>query len=424
MVSRLDWAIDCCDRGRYQGVMLAIRAARQFDGEAFRDGGVTVLVENGRITAVESGFPAVGERCELVEYPDATVLPGLIDTHVHLVADSGDRALDRVAGYSIDEIDAVITDGLRRQLAAGVTTVRDLGDRRWCVVDRRDRQWARAGNQLEPTILASGPPVTSPGGHCFFLGGEVQGREAIIATVRQRAERGVDIVKVMASGGLSTPGTDVMRNQFSGDDLALLVDEAHASGLPVTAHAHGLRAVEQSLAVGVDGIEHCSCLTEDGVKITDELLETLAGRAIPIGAALGAPQVAAFPQAPPEVKAMMERASVTPDMMRAVRLDAVGRMHRAGVRFVAGSDSGISPWMAHGLMRSAVSFLVEAGASAAAGAASATSLAADACGIGDRKGRLLAGFDADILVVDGDLRTDIQCLEAVRAVVLGGRLIA
>ncbi len=403
--------------------MLAIRAARLFDGDAFSDGGVTVFLDEGRIAGVESGFPEVGERCAVFEYPDATVLPGLIDTHVHLVTDSRERALDRVAGYSEAEVDAVITEALRRQLAAGVTTVRDLGDRRWSVVDRRDRQRAGNADRMEPTILASGPPLTSPGGHCSYMGGEVQGREAIAAAIRERVERGVDVVKVMASGGMNTPGTDVMRTQFNDRDLAFLVEQAHAAGLPVTAHAHGLPAVEQSLQVGVDGIEHCTCLTESGIKITDEVLETLAGRRIPVGAALFDPPPAQFAQAPPAVKAMMERAGVTPEMVRAVRLEAVGRLHRAGVRFVAGADSGISPWMAHGLMRNAAAFLVAAGGSIAAAAASATSLAADACGIGDRTGRLRAGLDADILVVGGDLRTDIQRLADVRAVVHRGRLV-
>ena len=88
-------------------------------------------------------------------------MPGLIDTHVHLVADSAFGALDRVAGYTDDEIDAVVSEGLRRQLAAGVTTVRDLGDRRFCVVDRRDRQRSGAASGPEPTILAAGPPITS-----------------------------------------------------------------------------------------------------------------------------------------------------------------------------------------------------------------------------------------------------------------------
>jgi imidazolonepropionase-like amidohydrolase len=115
------------------------------------------------------------------------------------------------------------------------------------------------------------------------MGGEVAGRAAIARAVQERAERGVDVVKVMASGGMNTPGTDVMRTQFTDDELEFLVEHAHGYGLPVTAHAHGLPAVEQALRAGVDALEHCSCLTETGVRITDELLDDLARRALPVG---------------------------------------------------------------------------------------------------------------------------------------------
>ena len=125
-------------------------------GEQFGEGPATVLLDEEKIVGVETGHVALDESWQVAEYPDATVLPGLIDTHVHLVADSEMGALDRFPGLGDDELDAVITDGLRRQLAAGVTTVRDLGDRRYAVVTRRDDQ--RLGRVLkpEPTIVASG----------------------------------------------------------------------------------------------------------------------------------------------------------------------------------------------------------------------------------------------------------------------------
>jgi imidazolonepropionase-like amidohydrolase len=128
--------------------MLAIRTPRLFDGERFSTDGSTVLTDAGRIVGVEPGFRTLGDDWQVLEFDDATVLPGLIDSHVHLAADSGFGALDRIAGFTDDEMDAVITDGLRRQLANGVTTVRDLGDRRFGVLERRDRQ--RAGAATEP----------------------------------------------------------------------------------------------------------------------------------------------------------------------------------------------------------------------------------------------------------------------------------
>jgi imidazolonepropionase-like amidohydrolase len=399
--------------------MLVLRSARLFDGERFLHGPAAVVVQDGTIVGVEAGWPDPPADAEVFDLGDVTVLPGLLDTHVHLVGDSEWGALDRVAGYSPEELSRVVEESLRGQLAAGVTTVRDLGDRDWVAVEHRDRQ-RRNGAVLEPAILASGPPLTSVRGHCHFMGGEVQGREEIARAVQERADRAVDVVKVMASGGLNTPGTDVLRTQFSTQELVFLVEEAHRRGLPVTAHAHGLPAVEQALAVGVDALEHCSCMTETGVRIPDEVLDTLATRRTPIGAALGSPPAEAFARAPATMKAMMERAGVTPEIFREMRLDAVRRMHQAGARFIAGRDAGISPFLGHGSMHQSVAFLAEAAATTEQALAAATSLAADACGVGDRKGRLRPGYDADLLAVHGDLAGDVARLADVSAVLLAG----
>jgi imidazolonepropionase-like amidohydrolase len=149
--------------------------SRSVQVKGFRAGGGTVLTEEGRIVGVEPMGYEPPSDCELVDYGNATVLPRLIDTHVHLVGDSGVMALERVAGYSPEEIDEVVSESLRRQFAAGVTTVRDLGDRHFSVVERRDAQ--RQVDDRLPWILTSGPPITTPGGHCGYLGGEVGGAE-------------------------------------------------------------------------------------------------------------------------------------------------------------------------------------------------------------------------------------------------------
>jgi imidazolonepropionase-like amidohydrolase len=395
----------------------AIRATRAYDGQAFRSAGATVLVEDGLIIGVEPYGFQVPDRCPMTNH-DGTLLPGLIDAHTHLVTDSGVSALDRVAGYSDEQIDEVITRALREQLSAGVTTVRDLGDRRFCVVQRRGRR--PATRAIEPTIIASGPPLTSVAGHCHFMGGEVSGTAEIVRAVAERAERGVDVVKVMASGGVNTPGSDVMRTQFTTVELRLIVDRAHQAGLPVTAHAHGTPAVEQAIAVAVDGIEHCSCVTDGGVgQVSDETLAALARSQIAVCPTIGVdPRLMKEP--PPAIKAMMDRLGVTAQQMLEDRRDFVGRLHRAGVRLVSGVDSGIGPAKRHGTLPHAVCELVTAGLSVAEALATATSRAAMACGVGASKGRLAPGQHADLLVVDGDLETDITALFRPQAVLLKG----
>lgn len=397
--------------------MHAIRSTHAFDGVSFRSPGATVLIEDGLIIGVESYDFPLPDQCPVTSY-DGTLLPGLIDAHTHLVTDSGVSALDRVAGYSDQEIDEVITRALRDQLAAGVTAVRDLGDRRFCVVRRRDQQPAtRAG---EPTIVASGPPLTSTAGHCHFMGGEVTGTAEIIRAIAERVERGVDIVKVMASGGVNTPGSDVMRTQFTTAELRLVVDRAHAAGLPVTAHAHGTPAVEQAIAVGVDGIEHCSCVTDRGFgQVGDQALAALAHSQIAVCPTIGTdPHLMRNP--PPAIKAVTQRMGVTVQQMLQFRQDFVGRLHQAGVRLVSGVDSGIGPAKRHGTLPHAVCELVTAGLSVAEALATATSTAATACGLHASNGRLAPGLHADLLVVDGDLETDVTALLRPQTVLLRG----
>jgi len=385
------------------------RADTAFDGERVISGGALVLVEGSQILGVEAGSAAAPAGCEVTHLPGTTLLPGLIDTHVHLCGDSSPAALDQFLELSANELDAIITSALQIQLAAGVTSVRDLGDYEWAVVERR-----RRGVDEEPTIVAAGPPITSEQGHCWSMGGAASGEQELRQAVRDRADRGADIVKIMTSGGAMTVGTDVLACQFTLDELRAVVDEAHAVGLAVTAHAHALPAVEQCVSAGVDGIEHCSCLTATGMEIPPALAERLAAAGTLVCPTLGnAPGT----EPPPRVKVILERLGLTLEH----RLAHVERLYRAGVTLVSGADSGISPGKPHGTLPEAVIELPACGVPTDVALASTTSLAAKACGIADRTGRLRAGMDADLLIVDGDPLREITALRGVRTVVSRGR---
>lgn len=397
--------------------MLAVRAMRAFDGVASIAGGATVFVEDGKIAGVESLRAPLPDGCDEVSFAQGTLLPGLIDMHVHLGGDGHLGALDRLADYDDEQLDAVITQSMQAQLAAGVTTLRDVGDRRWSVVDWRGRIATRTVAYPCPTIVASGPPITCKQGHCWSMGGEAEGTEELRRAVQERVERGVDVIKIMASGGILTPGTDVLSCQFSVDEIRTVVECAHAAGLAVTSHAHGLPAVERSVEAGVDGIEHCSCLTESGPSASDNLLESFVVGNIAICPTLGI--VPGFTP-PPHIQAILDRTGAT----REARLKSVGRMLRFGVRIVSGVDAGISDAKPHGIVALAVADLVEAGATNSEAIATATSIAADAAGLADRKGKLAKGHDADLLVVDGDPIRDIGDLTRVRAVWCGGTQIS
>jgi imidazolonepropionase-like amidohydrolase len=389
--------------------MRGYRAARAFDGVRALPDGVLVLVEGQTIVGVEPASAAAPAGCEVVQFPGTTLLPGLIDTHVHLCADSGPRALDQVPELSAEDLARVIATAEQQHLRAGVTSVRDLGDHRWAVLDRIGA--AEGG----PTVIGSGPPITSPGGHCWSMGGEAAGEDALRRAVRERAERGAAVVKVMASGGVMTPGTDLFGCQFTLAELRAVVEEAHRLGLPVVAHAHSLAAVEASSAAGVDGIEHGSCLTAEGARRPPELLDRLVAAGTFVCPTLG--RVPGM-EPPPHVQARLEAHHATYEE----HLPHVAELRRAGTVLLAGTDAGISPAKRHGLVPMAIADLVGVcGLAPAAALAAATGLAARACGLDTRTGRLAPGLQADLLLVDGDPLTDVAALQAPRLVLARGR---
>lgn len=380
-----------------------------FDGMRASDGGATVVVEDERILGVAARGTRLPLGCERVTFPDATLLPGLIDTHVHLCCDGGPGALERISEYGDEEQSAVIEESLVAHRANGVTTVRDLGDASWAVIDWRDRHGEPTNL---PRVLGSGPPITSPNGHCWNMGGEVKGLDALRQAVRERAERGVDIVKIMAGGG-ETPGTDPFGEQFNAEELHAVVAEAHHEGLAVTAHAHSRGAIRNAVTAGVDGIEHCTFITDLGVDLDATLVSDLVE-----SGAMVCPTLGAMPGVlpPPEVRELRRRAGLTPER----RVQDVGDLFRGGVRLVSGSDAGVGPLKRHGVLPYAVADLVNGGVPQVDALASATSRAADGCGIGDRVGRVRPGLDADLLVVHGDPLRDIAALRDVAAVYVRG----
>jgi imidazolonepropionase-like amidohydrolase len=190
------------------------------------------------------------------------------------------------------------------------------------------------------------------------------------------------------------------------------------AGLPVTAHAHGLPAVRMAMAADVDGIEHCSFLTDKGVSQSAEDLARLAAAGTAVCPTLGMAGVLVPTR---NAAALLDKLGMTIEQVMEMRKRQAGQMHAAGVRVVSGSDGGVAAAKPHGLLPVSVAFLVEGGVSTVAALASATSLATAACGLGDRKGRLRAGYDADLLVVDGDPVADIGALARPIAVFAGGR---
>jgi imidazolonepropionase-like amidohydrolase len=395
--------------------MYAIRAGTAYDGERALPDGALVLLDREKVVAVEPATAPVPDGCDVLDRPDATVLPGLVEGHVHLCGDGTDGTLDRLAGLEPAQLQDTITASLRTQLAIGVTTVRDLGDRLWATLDWRA---ARSPDDALPTVVAAGPPITSVGGHCAAMGGETTGLDGLRAAVRERADRGADVVKVMASGGFATVGTQVLLCQFELAEMRAVVEEAHRLGLPVTAHAHGLPAVHMALDAGCDGIEHCSMLTDKGAVQTPEDLARMVADGVVVCQTMGFVKA---PPSTPQAQALLATTGRTFEQIMAANKQRIAAMHAAGVRVISGSDGGIADAKPHGMLPLTLSWLVEGGVSPAAALATSTSGAADAVGLGASKGRLRAGYDADVLVVEGDALADIRALTRPVAVVVRGR---
>jgi imidazolonepropionase-like amidohydrolase len=383
---------------------LALRVGTVFDGrERWPGPHQVVVLDGGRVLSVGHEAP---EGAEVIDLPEATALPGLIDTHVHLTLDASD---DPVAGLRTADDETLLDDMAergRRALRAGITTMRDLGDRDYLSLQLR-------GRSDLPTLLAAGPPVTTPGGHCFFLGGATTADEpGVRRAVREHAERGVDVVKVMASGGTLTPGTLQEVSQFAPEVLRVLVDEAHALGLPVTAHAHGTASIAESLAAGVDGLEHVTFWSESGVDDPGDLVGRIVASRVVVGATLGFDPPGEYAGLPEGLRRRLPLIDRT-----------TARLREAGARVVVGSDAGVAPVKHHAVLPHAAVHLSSMGLGTLEVLATLTAEAALACGLGDSKGRLLPGHDADVLVVDGDPTRDLARLHDVRLVVRGGQIV-
>jgi imidazolonepropionase-like amidohydrolase len=382
---------------------LVLRAGGMFDGVRAH-GPVTIEVTDGTVTAINPTRTELPSPSLIDLGEQVWLLPGLIDSHVHLAFDAGPDPVASLAGTSDSDLLPQMRTAAKTALQAGITTVRDLGDRGYTALQLASEiaQDPSAG----PHILSAGAPLTTPGGHCYFLGGQASGIDSLRAAVRERHSHGCAVIKVMAGGGNMTPGSPMHESQYSVAELRAIVDEAHALGLPVTAHAHGTSTIVDALDAGVDSIEHVTFLTGRGIEPDPALLKRLAASNVFLSLTVGAdPEQPAHP-------AYLAAMTILGPVYR--------ELHESGAQLVIGSDAGVHPSKPHDVLPIGVMQLTDMGIPPAAALAAVTSVAARACGIDGRKGRIVVGADADLLAIDGDPLDDITRLRDVRAVFRAG----
>ncbi len=380
---------------------IAIRADRAFDGYRFHNGPVVAVVENGRIGAVDFNGAAPPDTTP-VDLGEATLLPGLVDAHTHLCWDPGGEPED----LARDSHEALLGRARRHAeaaLRAGITTLRDLGDRDFVTLSLREEY--RRGTALGPELLVSGPPLTRRGGHCWFLGGEADSADELVDAVNERAARGVDWVKVMATGGFTTAGTDPWQPQYTLDQLSALVEAAHRTGLPVTAHAHASAGIAAATTAGVDGIEHCTFLSESGAQASPDLVRAIVTRGVWCGWTIGR----VVPEMPEDIAALVR------DLRQSLR-----ELMDSGAHVALSTDAGVDAAKPHDVLPLELADLSRHGFTAPELLTCATAAAGASCGLGRRKGRLAPGYDADLLAVGAGLDRDLAELSDVRAVWRGG----
>lgn len=373
-----------------------LRGGRVWDGLAGESVEADVVFDGGLITAVGRDVSAP----QSVDVSGCTIVPGLIEAHAHLCfnaqrdwretydRDTPARMMVRMAGNA------------QAMVRAGITTVRDLGAPTALAVELRDA--LRAGLFSGPDLLVAGAPITTTGGHCHFIGGEADGALEVRKRVREFVRAGVDWIKVMATGGNMTPGTNTLAAQFTVDELVAALEEAHRLGRRVTAHCHGTEGIRVAVAAGVDGIEHCSFNAPGQIEYVPELISAIAKAGIVVS---------------PTVSVASGQWADT------ARLAQRGRVLRGlideGARLVMSTDCGI-PGVPHDALAGGMVVLRDiAGLTDVETLKLATSRSAELLGLEDR-GVVAPGKRADLVVTDGDPTQGLQALQAVRLVVAGG----
>ena len=368
-----------------------------------------VVLEQRRIAAiVPDGRAGDGT---VVDLGGLTLLPGLVNCHTHLclsgVADPA-RVLAQES-YPTTVIQATLR--ARHSVEAGVTTVRDLGGRDYAEIAVRDA--VRAGLIPGPRILAAGRGVCMTGGHGWqMLARQADGADEVRKAVREQLRAGADVIKLLATGGVLTPGVDPSAAQLTVDELRAGVEEAHKARRKAAAHAQAEDGIAFCLEAGIDTIEH-------GIFLTEALAARMAAQGTVLVATLIAPHAiveGGIAAGIPEF-AVKKSASVRDRHLESFRLAM-----RAGVRIAAGTDAG-TPLNPHGTIVPELMLMAGAGMPALDVIRAATSLAAAATGLDEETGRIAPGLAADLLAVEGNPAESLKALDAVRLVIADGRTV-
>ena len=388
---------------------LVLSGARIIDGtgaEPVR--GRSVVVEKGVITAVVEDARA--PRGNGVDLAGHTLLPGLINCHVHLCfgAEADPVRPLREEPLALTAIKALLR--ARETARAGVTTVRDLGGREYA--ELAARRAIQDGLVEGPRILAAGRPVCMTGGHGHWLGREADGPDDARKAVREQLKAGADVIKIIATGGVMTPGVEPGSPQMTLEEMRAAIEEARKAGRRTAAHAMAATGISEAIDAGITSIEH-------GIYLTEAIVAHMRRDGTFLVPTLNAPTAIASGGLAAGIPAFMVRKSeeVLADHVASFQL-----AHRAGVRIAAGADSG-TPLNYHGSLLPELALMVKYGMTPLEAIRSATVTAADCLGLGTVTGRVAPGYAADLIAVAGDPAERLDALADLKLVLVNGRVI-
>jgi imidazolonepropionase-like amidohydrolase len=373
------------------------RNAALFDGTgAPPRAGVDVLVEGGRIAAV-GREAAPREGAAVIDLNGRWLMPGIIDCHVHLTFNGDPDEVSRAATTPAPVYAWAAAENARRTLESGVTAVRDLASRDAVNILLRDA--VASGKLPGPRIRAAGAAICMTGGHGWWIGRQADGADEVRKAVREQLRAGADCIKLIATGGVMTPGVDPRSAQLTEDELRAGVEEAHKAFVKVGSHAQATAGIKNAVRAGVDSIEH-------GIYLDDEAVEEMRTRGTVLVPTLIAPENISKYGIAAGIPAYMVEKS---DRAKEAHRESFRKAVRAGVRIAMGTDAG-TPFNRHGQNAEELALMVECGMSPADALVAATRNAAELLDIFADTGTVEPGKAADLLILDGDPLADIRVL--------------
>ncbi|MEL6661766.1 MAG: amidohydrolase family protein [Pseudomonadota bacterium] len=379
----------------------------------------TITVEDGRIVSIVPGYQRPAERTRVVDLKDAYVLPGLIDSHVHLLTENGPGRRLQMLEFSETDYALQGARHARLTLEAGFTTVQDVGGVDEAIFSLRDA--IARGDVIGPRVRASGKAVTPTGGHAdgngvspalqaVFSGNTCNGAEDCRRATRQVIKNGADVIKITATGGVLSNTAAGLEQQLFDDEIAAIVETAATMGRKVTAHAHGKGGIEAALRNGVQSIEHGTYLDAETVAMFKEKGATL------VPTVLAGATVTGWTNEPWLPEPSRAKAAIVGPLM----LDMLRTAREGGVRVAFGTDTGVSK---HGGNAEEFALMVEAGFSPEEAIRTATVIASEHVEMEREIGTLEAGKFADMVAYEGDPLEDINELLDVDFVMKGGAVV-